>query len=369
MYTPPRILVISQVPPPTHGSTLMTLALLNGLRGEGLEPRLLDRRFSRSVAEVGAASPRKILAIVGLLFRLQRDLILFRPTQVVFFCTNRPASFLIDWVISEILRANSVRVINYVHTQGFKSLASRSRIWRLLVRRLLGAAQKTVCLSATLERDVAEFVPDEQRISIPNTTDHPGPAPDSPHGKPASERPRALFLSNLLPEKGAETFVRLAVEYLDRGYLATFDIVGAFSDEIYLKSLRRQISDSGHGEWIVIRGPASRDAAWNYLRSARVLVFPSTYRYEAQPLTIVEALAAGTPPVAYGTGGIGDLIVDGLTGFVLKPGDYEGLSRQFMEVMNHEGLRERLSEAASMDFEERFSRNAYMTAWMRLLTS
>jgi glycosyltransferase involved in cell wall biosynthesis len=49
-----------------------------------------------------------------------------------------------------------------------------------------------------------------------------------------------------------------------------------------------------------------------FLRGLDLFVFPSRYRHEAEPLVVLEALAAGTPVLAYGVGCLGSM-GDGVT--------------------------------------------------------
>src|SRR5690606_29787209 len=133
----------------------------------------------------------------------------FRPTTVVFFATNRTFSFLVDWMLSEVLRWFRVRRINYLHTIGFARLASRSSIFSWLVSRLLRSAQTTVHLGAALTPDIAQWVTEDRIVYIPNTVaDRPTNLDQQPpHGPPV-----VLYLSNLIPAKGADTFVDLALD-------------------------------------------------------------------------------------------------------------------------------------------------------------
>jgi glycosyltransferase involved in cell wall biosynthesis len=84
---------------------------------------------------------------------------------------------------------------------------------------------------------------------------------------------------------------------------------------------------------IAARYPETRFLGWHdpagvrqKLREARALVFPSLW-YEGQPLTVLEALALGTPVIA-GDGNAGrESVIDGETGLWFRQGDVEDLAR------------------------------------------
>lgn len=66
----------------------------------------------------------------------------------------------------------------------------------------------------------------------------------------------------------------------------------------------------------------------------------------AQPLTLLEAMAAGKPVVVSALNGIVELIRDGETGLLCKPGDISSLSDALGRLISDAGLRERLSKRA-----------------------
>ncbi|OGD64427.1 hypothetical protein A2215_03495 [Candidatus Berkelbacteria bacterium RIFOXYA2_FULL_43_10] len=58
--------------------------------------------------------------------------------------------------------------------------------------------------------------------------------------------------------------------------------------------------------------------------NAKALLFPITWD-EAFGLVVIEAMACGTPVIAFDRGAMRELIVDGKTGFVVKEGDVQGM--------------------------------------------
>src|SRR5687767_2213156 len=118
-----HLLVISQLPPPVHGSTVMTEVFLGSLDRLDLEWTLIDRRFSSRIDEVGKVTLRKVSAAIGIMGRLTHAIVRTNPSAVVFFCTTRTVSFLVDWLLSEIIRVSRIPSINYIHTQGYSELA------------------------------------------------------------------------------------------------------------------------------------------------------------------------------------------------------------------------------------------------------
>jgi glycosyltransferase involved in cell wall biosynthesis len=76
---------------------------------------------------------------------------------------------------------------------------------------------------------------------------------------------------------------------------------------------------------------------------------------EGLPRALPQALAAGKPVVAYDCDGAREVCVDDETGFLLRPGDLNGLTDRLTRLANSEPLRDRLGEAGRKFVRENFS--------------
>jgi len=361
-----RVIAISQLPPPIHGSTMMTRAFLGVLDDLGISWRLVDRRFSSSVAEVGKFSWRKVLSASLMPLRMLFAVLAHRPHAVVFFATNRSFSFIVDWVLSELLRRTVKRRILYLHTVGYEELAAQGAFWNWSVGRLLGSATHVVCLGRTLATDVTTWVRPDRISYVPNATDQG--VTYKALAASTQPQPSVLFFSNLIPEKGAGVFVSLAQELLTEFPDVNFVLAGAEADAQFSSSLRAEVVRARLENRVIFHGPVTLPGEKERLLSdATVLVFPSTYRFEAQPLTIVEAYAAGTPVVAYDVGGIRDLIVDDETGFLVDAGDEDELTRRVAIILRDPHRARLLGSGARNAFLDQYTSDRYRSRWRDIL--
>ena len=70
---------------------------------------------------------------------------------------------------------------------------------------------------------------------------------------------------------------------------------------------------------------------------------------------LLEAMAHGRPVVASAVGGIPELVEDGVTGYLVEPGDVAGLRAAIEKVLADPALRRRMGQAARERVAERCS--------------
>jgi glycosyltransferase involved in cell wall biosynthesis len=75
---------------------------------------------------------------------------------------------------------------------------------------------------------------------------------------------------------------------------------------------------------------------------------------EALPMSLLEALSAGLPAVATPVGAVPDVVVDGVTGCLVAPGDQAGLKRALSKLLLDRAYAARLGDAARRSVRLRF---------------
>jgi glycosyltransferase involved in cell wall biosynthesis len=354
-----EVFIVSQLPPPAHGSTIMTARLIEVLREIGCETRLLDRRFSTSISEIGRPSPKKVVQAIGLILRLIRALLGGAPL-CIFFLTNRPGSFVVDCLMLGLIRLRGVPIANYIHTNGYQRLAERGPFWSLLVRFALSSASHTVVLGESMVSDIRGFVDGDRITIIPNSP----PSFDTVEATGKERVSTVLFYSNFIAEKGPLDFLELARAVTSVAPNVRFRMAGNDSDPVLGSVIRERAGKLGSVE-IVGRVDGARRA--DLLRNADLLVFPSIYQFEAQPLSVLEAFAFSVPVVAYDVGGLRDIVEDGENGYLVDPGDLAAMTSRVTYLVEHNDIFRRLSAAARMRRETVHSKDAFALSWSNLI--
>jgi N-acetyl-alpha-D-glucosaminyl L-malate synthase BshA len=106
----------------------------------------------------------------------------------------------------------------------------------------------------------------------------------------------------------------------------------------------------GVGERVRFLG--KQDHLERLIPEAHVLHLPS--ETEAFGLAALEAMACGVPPVATRTGGVPDLITDGVDGFMEPVGDHASQAGRIIDLLTNPDLHQAMAEAARNTATTRF---------------
>ncbi|MCM8816109.1 MAG: glycosyltransferase [Candidatus Omnitrophica bacterium] len=83
-------------------------------------------------------------------------------------------------------------------------------------------------------------------------------------------------------------------------------------------------------------------------------IYISTAEYETWGLAITEAMACGTPVVAFSAGGIKEQVINGKTGFLIPGNDTSIMAQTIKKLITNEILLKSMSEASSMHVKKNF---------------
>jgi glycosyltransferase involved in cell wall biosynthesis len=155
------------------------------------------------------------------------------------------------------------------------------------------------------------------------------------------EAPLLLYVGRVSPEKNIE-HIRTALEAIPQARLA---IVGGGPHE---KQLRRHFSGSG----VFFAGYRTGRALAEAMASSDVLILPS--KTETLGLVLIEAMASKCIVVGANSGGIPNIVQDGVTGLLFNPDEPGALAR---------AVQRAVSDPDMPEFRERAQAQAQQWSW------
>ena len=367
---PSPLAVVGRFPPPLDGQAIATARLAD----------LLEDDFDVSRHNVGVEEGDRLVVggrglsamrhFVGLPLTLRRALEA-EPDGPVLWASVSPTPLGHARDLLTVVPAFGRRpVVGVVHQGNFGDLFRRrstARTGRLLVRRL----RALVFLSESLAERCAPFVPREKRWVVPNTIDAAAiPTDDAVRDarRRRAERGgvRLLFLSGMIPSKGYGDVLEALALLRGRGVDATARFVGRWPSPGAEAAFRARVAALGLGAHADVVGGVGRAEVQGLLLEADAFVLPTAYPVEAQPLTVIEALAAGTPVVVTRHASLPEMVTGPEGRFVAAgaPGEVADAVAGLADP----GAWAAASRAARERFERAFSPEAVGRQWREVLS-
>ncbi len=161
------------------------------------------------------------------------------------------------------------------------------------------------------------------------------------------EGPFQLLCIGTLHEVKGQTYLVQACRLLkDRGIDFRCHFVGDGPDQ---DALVKQADQLGVRDQIEFHGRRTRPEVVTLLRAADVVVTPSVPsrdgRREGIPVVLMEAMGSGLPVIASDLSGIPELVEDGVSGYLVAPGDAQGIANATERLYRDATLRHHLGRA------------------------
>jgi glycosyltransferase involved in cell wall biosynthesis len=152
----------------------------------------------------------------------------------------------------------------------------------------------------------------------------------------------ALFAGRLSPEKGAAEAIDIA-----RAAGVPIDVYGDVYDPGYS---REHVDPRRSWPGVAIHPGIPRTSLWKAMARAAVVLYPARWD-EPFGMAAAEAQACGTPVVAFRRGGLGEVIMDGVTGFLVPPDDLRAAADAVAKVAGISRPACRQHAARQLDLE------------------
>jgi mannosyltransferase len=156
-------------------------------------------------------------------------------------------------------------------------------------------------------------------------------------------------------QKGTDVFVDAMMAVLPDFPELKAVVLGRATGEhrSFLAELKRKVAAAGFAERIIFAGEVPADATPAWYQALDVFVAPQ--RWEGFGVTPLEAAATALPVVATTVGAFPELIVDGVTGTLVPPGDWVIMADAIRTLVADAGKRLSYGDAARSRVAREFS--------------
>jgi glycosyltransferase involved in cell wall biosynthesis len=351
------IILIGTLPPPINGQAVA---------------------FNMLAQEVGGRRPVEIIDISERAGRRDRDFSLDRVFQILQLAASvwrksRKArlmyltiaqsrwGFIRDALLIWVARFAGCAVVVHLHGGNYAGFFNEEPfLIRVAIRATLRQVARIIVLSNSLKQDFAFLGSDRMgRIRIvPNGCITPVGTPRSlPSGSM-----HLLYLSNFLVQKGYLDCVDAMVELRRRlpSWKIKLTLAGSFmlGEDEYDNvadmdgALRKHIRYLELDDCIEVVGVVAGEQKQRLLANSDVLLLPTYYRNEGQPISLLEAMASGIPALVTPWRSMAEIVRDGVNGLLVAPQDPISIADAVVRLCNEPGVYERISKNAIVEIAQ-----------------
>ena len=405
-----RILFIAPLPPPVHGSAMVSQYIKDSkLVNELHDCDFVNLSTSRRMDEIGKGGIRKLLRFIGAYFAVFFKLLTHRYDLCYLAITCHGMGFLKDAPFVLLCKLFSRKVLIHQHNKGMSHCVHRwpyrwlmplvyrdTRVmllsWHLYddIAAVVKREQVVICANGIPQQsnnnpctlnskqvgshtDFTDYtdgksltpllasggaaINEDERLKVKGEWVTAMSATPSPSGEGWGEAPRLLFLSNLIPSKGVYVLLDACRMLHKQGLTFVCDFVGGETMEIDRATFEAAVKERGLEGIARYQGPKYGEEKERYFAEADIFVQP-TYE-DCFPLTIVEAMQHRLPVVSTTEGAVPDLIQHGVNGYAVARKEAAPLAEALAQLITDPALRTAMGEAGYARYREQYTLEAF----------
>jgi glycosyltransferase involved in cell wall biosynthesis len=234
---------------------------------------------------------------------------------------------------------------------------------RLAANFALKNADALRTISDSTRRQLENWMPGRPIVQFPAWTDMDAFLSADVNADPLSQN--ILYTGVLIPRKGVHHLIDAFAETAKDFPQANLVIIGHDEHRTYTAELKNRVVRLGLEDRVRFLPPMPQEELATWMHGAVAFVLPSIS--EGLGRVIFEAMASGTPVIGSSVGGIPDMIEDGITGFLVPPGDALSLANKIHWLLENRAEAEAMGKRARVAAEQIFSTGKYIGGFRELL--
>ena len=352
-----KLLIIGQLPPPHHGSNVMTEMFTRSLKNLGCKITIVEKTFSSRIEDVRKPSISKIFKIPAITLRLVYHLVRNKYELCFYFFSIKPPSIFVDAFFLMFIRMFRIKYVLYLHAKGLVDLDEKV-VWplRSFVNKTISFSSGALVLGERLKADISHLISDECLFVLPNAVpDMKTKKSDIDYNKNGPVN--VLYLSNLMPSKGPMEFLKMARKINRINKNVHFFLAGPKMSNHFFSEIKEFIHNENLKDFVILTGPIYEKEKETLFTANDIFVFPT--HDDAFPLVILEAMRSGLPIVSSDGGSIPEMVIDGVNGFIIDPKDIEMITDRVLKLSRDPQLRIKMGSAAREMYEKKYTIASY----------
>ena len=353
-----------QLPPPVHGASLVNQNIKNSSKISSVfHCHFVNISLAVNLESIGKGSIIKLVKFISLFFSIFYKLATNKFDAVYITLSPHGGAFYKDSILLLLAKIFCSKRVIHLHGKGIKAEANSSQFKNKLYNFVFNKCS-VIHLAESLLFDINFLRGIDKLYILPNGVPYIY-SKNKSHKNPVAS---LLYISNLVPTKGAFDFIKACKLLLDNGYYFEANLAGAHSSAEFLNECKKYIDANGLGEAVNLLGPAYGEDKEKLLASADIFILPTYYRNECFPLSILEAMSYGLPVISTNEGAINNIIQDGHNGFIIKKKSPLSLFKAISKLLDNNDVKAEMSTNAKSVFENKYMLNIFEDNFIKIIS-
>ncbi|MEB2289973.1 glycosyltransferase family 4 protein [Priestia megaterium] len=336
-----RMLLVGPLPPPLHGESLALSSVVNSDKIKKDYDVEVVNTNRKVVNNAGKFAFKKIIKDVYIMMKIKM-LTSSKKVDIFYISISQTKLGLIrDLIIIKIASKKSKFIVTHLHGNNLgATIDQMPKLFQNLQSESLSKVDVGIVLGESLINNYRDMVKEVKVIA--NGIDQSF-ITDEEFKKALALREnrksfQILYLSNLIEDKGYHLLIQAAMNLLlNKGYSFNVVLAGDIYNQAQFDKIMQQVKDKELSGKIQFYGVVTGKEKKNLLLDSDIMILPTNYKIEGQPLSIVEGMAAGLPIISTNRGSIPDLVKD--NGILLDLADIESIEEAIEKlILNKDNL-------------------------------
>ncbi|MCF7455155.1 glycosyltransferase family 4 protein [Vibrio sp. A1-1] len=260
-------------------------------------------------------------------------LITHRSIKTLYLTTSRTTlGFCRDLLFVLTAKLFSIKVVNHLHGADFKDFRSRKRPW---FRKFVDYVYEQIDTSIVLLPRMKDQYDIYRQMNVVSISNCALPISDLPRKR--TDYLKVLYLSNIMYSKGIFLLIEAVDSLIKSGAKVQLSIAGEpMGDEYKDKDdvqieFERAIRNKPYVEYMGTVTGTKKD---QLLIDSDVFVLPSFYKTEAQPISIIEAMLAGSAIITTNHNYLADMVTSNI-GCVIGTRSTKEIELSLLSLIDH----------------------------------
>jgi len=349
-----KIIIVGQIPPPSHGQSIMIQKMVSGL-SEKVELDVVEMRFSKQVDENGNFGFYKLIHLFHLIYKVNRLLKKY-PNAILYFPASPPkwSTCLRDWVILFFIRPNAKYFVLHFHAYGLGEFLF-SHKFKKFIRRPFLSPDLSIILNESCRMD-ADLLMSKKISIVPYGIDTP--TSESCLNSPA--RNRIIFVGLHIESKGILDVLKIANILKKRGLHFEIHTIGPWKNKKIRESYEFLLHQYQLRDVVKPKGELVGQELWNEYKNANILIFPTFFEFETFGLVVLEAMAYKLAVVCSDWRGPSSIVQNDVSGYICKKNDINDFADKIERLLLDKDLCHKMGQSGYSIYKEKYSNKSYI---------